>query len=61
MLQLLLKADYSLFLVFVVPTGSVQVSLWGPRMLFDIPGQELADEGVCLSSRGSVLVCFSFC
>jgi hypothetical protein len=26
-------------------------------MLFDVPGQELAGEAVCLSSRGAVLVC----
>ena len=44
---------------FHVPTGSVfEVSLWGPSMLFDVPGQELAGEVVCLSSRGTVRVCF---
>jgi hypothetical protein len=37
-----------------------EVSLRGPSMLFDVPGQELADEGACLSSRGYVLLCSSF-
>ena len=28
-------------------------------MLFDVDRQELAEEEVCLSSRGPVFVCFS--